>query len=80
MEYVNIKDKDHLVRDVHSKAILNTDKKALDDYYIQKKLAKKQQEEKEETKMRLIQLEKDMAEIKSILMEVAQLRNKQCQQ
>jgi hypothetical protein len=80
MEYVNIKDKDHLVRDVHSKAILNTDKKALDDYYIQKKLAKKQQEEKEETKMRLIQLEKDMAEIKSILMEVAQLRNKECQQ
>jgi hypothetical protein len=80
MEYVSIKDKEHLVRDVHSKAILNTDKKALDDYYIQKKLAKKQQEEKEETKMRLIQLEKDMAEIKSILMEVAQLRNKECQQ
>jgi hypothetical protein len=79
MEYVNIKDKEHLVRDIHSKAILNTDKKALDDYYVQKKLAKKQAEEKEETKMRLAKLEEDMNEIKVLLMEIAQLRGKQCQ-
>jgi hypothetical protein len=79
MEYVNIKDKDHLVRDINSKAILNTDRKALEEYQLQKKLAKKQAEEKEETKMRLIKLEEDMNEIRTLLLEIAQIRGKQCQ-
>jgi hypothetical protein len=80
MALVQIKDNTSLVRDTHSKAVLNTDRNALDEYLMKRDIAKKQNEEKEETKMRLIQLEQDMAEIKSILMEVAQLRNKQCQQ
>ena len=79
MEYISIKDKEYLVRDINSKAILNTDKKALNDYLIQKQLAKKQNEEKEETKMRLAKLEQDMNEIKVLLMEIAQLRGKSCQ-
>jgi hypothetical protein len=80
MALVQIKNNQNLVRDTHSKAVLSTDKKALNDYLMKREIAKKQNEEKEETKMRLIQLEKEMAEIKSILMEVAQLRNKECQQ
>jgi len=80
MGLVQIKDNDNLVRDIHSKAVLSTDKNGLQEYLMKREIAKKQNEEKEETKMRLIQLEQDMAEIKSILMEVAQLRNKQCQQ
>jgi hypothetical protein len=80
MALVQIKDNDNLVRDIHSKAVLSTDKNGLQEYLMKREIAKKQNEEKEETKMRLIQLEQDMAEIKSILMEVAQLRNKQCQQ
>jgi hypothetical protein len=80
MEYVNIKDKNYLVRDINSKAILNTDKRALEEYQLQKKIVKKQNEEKEETKMRLLKLEENMLEIKNLLMEIAELRNNQCQQ
>lgn len=76
MEYVNIKDKNYLVRDINSKAILNTDKRALEEYQLQKKIVKKQIEEKEETKMRLIKLEESMDELKSLLVEIAQLRGK----
>jgi hypothetical protein len=77
MALVQIKDNQNLVRDTHSKAILNTDKNALNDYLIKREIAKKQNEEKEETKMRLIKLEEDMNEIKVLLMEIAQLRGKQ---
>ena len=76
MEYVNIKNEENLIRDIHSKAILNTDKKALEEYYIQKNIAKKQNEEKEDTKIRLAKLEEDMSQIKFLLMEIAQLRSK----
>jgi hypothetical protein len=37
-------------------------------------IAKKQKEEQSETKMRLSQLEQDMAEIKNMLIEIAQMR------
>ena len=76
MALVQIKDNSSLVRDTHSKAILNTDKNALDEYLMKREIAKKQNEDKEETKMKLKKLEEDMQEIKSILMEIAQLRIK----
>lgn len=79
MALVQIKDNQTLVRDTHSKAVLSTDKKGLQDYLMKKEIAKKQNEEKEETKMRLAKLEEDMNEIKVLLMEIAQLRGKQCQ-
>ena len=72
---VQIKNNEGLVRDTHSKAILNTDKKALSDYLIKVEIAKRQNAEKEETKMRLTKLEENMSEIKSLLLEIAQLRN-----
>jgi hypothetical protein len=75
MPLVQIKDNPSLVRDTHSKALLNTDRKALNEYLIKAQLAKKQNEEKEEAKMRLQNLEKEMSEIKSLLMEIVQLRN-----
>jgi hypothetical protein len=73
---VNIKDKPGLVRDIHSKAILNTDKVALNDYLMKSEIARKQNLEREETKMRLLKLEENMSEIKSLLLEIVQLRNK----
>jgi len=73
---VNIKDKPGLVRDIHSKAILNTDKAALNDYLMKSEIARKQNLEREETKMRLLKLEENMSEIKSLLLEIVQLRNK----
>jgi len=56
-----------LIRDIHSKAILNTDKAGLNDYLMKREIAKKQQSEQEQTKNRLIQIEEDMSEIKMLL-------------
>lgn len=71
---VRIEDNKNLVRDIHSKAVLNTDRNGLNEYYMKRELAKKQQAEKEETKERLAKLENDMTEIKNLLHEIAQMR------
>ena len=55
------------VRDIHSKAILNTDKVGLHNYHVQKELHKKEQAEKIQASNRLTQLEEDMSEIKTML-------------
>ena len=72
-DYVQIENS-KLVRDLHSKAILNTDRVGLEDYMMKRELAKKQLAEKEETKERLVKLENDMTEIKNLLHEIAQMR------
>ncbi len=72
--YAKVKDHNHLIRDIHSKAVLNTDKAGLNDYMMKRDIAKKQQEEQSETKMRLAQLEEDMTEIKNLLIEIAGMR------
>lgn len=73
MAQVNIVDTKY-VRDIESKAVLNTDKNGLNEYLMKKEIAKKQQTEKEETKIRLAKLEDDMTEIKNLLHEIAQMR------
>jgi hypothetical protein len=73
MNKVKIKDS-KLVRDIHSKAVLNTDKVGLQEYYMKKEIAKKQQCEQLETKEKLLQLEREMSEIKLLLQEIANLR------
>jgi len=73
MAYVKIKDKS-LVRDTHSKAILNTDKAGLEQYYAKRAVAKQQQQEQYETKKRIAQLEQDMTEIKDLLKQIAMAR------
>ena len=75
MSIVHIKDT-KLVRDTHSKAVLNTDKTALNDYYMKKEIAKKQCEDQIETKEKLAQLEQEMKDIKNLLVEIANLRKK----
>jgi hypothetical protein len=78
MPLVQIKDNKNLLRDVYSKAVLNNDKNGLEEYYAKREIAKKQNEEKEETKMRLIKLEEDLNQIKTLLMEISELRGKKC--
>jgi hypothetical protein len=78
MNTVQIKDS-KLVRDIHSKAVLNTDRAELDNYYVKREIAKKQCEEQTETKMKLAQLEKDMKEIKDLLADLATIRKSECQ-
>ena len=70
MKQVQIPDTS-FVRDIHSKAILNTDRKGLNEYLMKKEIAKKQQNEKIETKERLDRLEQDIQEIKEILLKLS---------
>jgi hypothetical protein len=63
-----------LIRDIHSKAILNTDRAGLDEYLMKREIAKKQQAEQVNTKDRLDKLENDMSEIKSLLRDIAEMR------
>lgn len=65
--FAKVKDHDNLVRDMNSKAILNTDRLALQEYYQKRDLAKKELSEKTESKQRLDKIENDMAEIKNML-------------
>lgn len=75
MALVDIEGHQGLVRDTRSKAVLNNDRKALEEYQMKVEIARRQNAEKEETKMRLTKLEENMSEIKSLLLEIAQLRN-----
>lgn len=65
--FAKVKGHENLIRDMNSKAILNTDKVALSEYYHKRDLAKKEQSDKMETKQRLENIETDMAEIKTLL-------------
>ena len=64
------------VRDTHSKAILNTDKNGLNEYYMKRELAKRQAIEKQQDKVRLDKLEEDMQEIKQLLLQIAANQDK----
>ena len=59
-----------LIRDIHSKAILNTDKAGLNDYLMKREIAKKQQTEQVQNKDRLTKLEEDMSENKNLLVQL----------
>jgi transposase len=74
--YAKVRDHDNLVRDMGSKAVLNTDKEGLQEYLRKRDLAKKQQEEQFETKNRLEKIEQDMSDIKILLKELVNLRSK----
>lgn len=73
MQTVKVKDSS-FVRDIHSKALLNTDRNGLNEYLMKRELAKKEIIEKSETKERLAKLESDMQDIKNLLVEIAALR------
>ena len=70
MPLIKVKDHEHLFRDSHSKAILNTDRAALEDYYAKVEFLRKQKVEQEVTKQRLSTLEQNMSEIKSLLQDI----------
>ena len=63
-----------LLRDAHSKALLNKNLAALNEYKIKKQFLQKVKEEELDTKEKIAKLEKDMSEIKCLLKEIAELR------
>lgn len=73
--HVAIDNSDNLVRDLSSKAVLNTDRAGLQQYYMKRELAKRQQTDKQEINTRLSQLEEDMSEIKMLLRQLAEKGN-----
>ena len=72
--YAKVKDHDNFIRDMNSKAVLNTDRTGLQDYYQKREIARKDQSEKIETKQRLAKIEEEMSEIKDLLREIALMR------
>ena len=73
--FAKVQDHDNLIRDMQSKAVLNTDKAGLNSYLQQRELAKKELSEKAETKQRLAKIEEEMSEIKYLLREIAASRS-----
>lgn len=76
MSLVQITDSPQYVRDVDSKAILNTDRNGLEKYYMDREIAKRQRLEQVESKNRLDKLEQDMQEIKQLLLQIATIQDK----
>jgi len=72
--FAKVKDHDNLVRDMHSKAVLNTDKLGLQEYMQKREQAKKELSDKTETKQRLAKIEEEMSEIKALLQDIANMR------
>ena len=70
--FAKVREHENLVRDMNSKAVLNTDRIGLQDYLQKRELAKRELSEKAETKQRLAKIEEEMAEIKFLLREIAQ--------
>jgi len=70
MKQVQIPDTPY-VRDIHSKAILNTNKKGLNEYLMKRDIARKQKGEQDLTKERLEKLENDIQEIKELLLKMS---------
>lgn len=75
MREVQIAQNPKLVRDLNSKAILNTDRTALEEYYMKRELAKKQQAQQVKTEDRITHIENEMTEIKSLLRQLLQQRD-----
>ena len=73
--FAKVQDHENLIRDMQSKAVLNTDKAGLNSYLQQRELAKKELSEKAETKQRLAKIEEEMSEIKYLLREIAASRS-----
>ena len=57
MQTLKVEGHENLVRDTYSKAILNTDRKALEEYRRQREFIRKEIEEKKEMKDRVENLE-----------------------
>ena len=71
---VQIKDSKY-VRDLSSKAVLNTDKQALEEYLTKREIVKRTQNEQVATKERISKVEQDMAEIKMLLQKLLAQRD-----
>ena len=75
MRYLKVENNEELVRDMESKAILNTDKSALDVFNLQRRKILEQRKNTEMTNDRLSRLESDIGEIRNLLKEILRSNN-----
>jgi len=75
MKYAKIADKNNLVRDMETTAVLNVDRTQIDAFNTQRKKILSEKAEREQTKFRLTRIEDDMQEIKKLLKEISMLRS-----
>lgn len=74
-QLVKVKDSPELVRDTSSRAILNTDRKALQEFNTQREKILAQKRAQENTEKRLDKLESDIGELKNILLGLVRSNN-----
>tara|TARA_B100002019_G_scaffold254433_1_gene236477 strand:- start:441 stop:665 length:225 start_codon:yes stop_codon:yes gene_type:complete len=67
MDYLKVKDNDHLVRDPNSNCILNTNKAEYDEYMIRRKLKKNEKQKVENLERDISTLRSEITEIKDLL-------------
>ncbi len=73
---VEIKNTSDLVRDIRTKAVLNTDVEGLRKYKEQRTKALKDRRDAHETKQRLSSLEQEVQSLKTIISELANLKSR----
>ena len=71
LDTIPVKDKSDLSRDVHSNAIINTNRSAYEMAVKRSKDAKKQRDEIKEATREINELKTEMQEIKSLLLKLA---------
>ena len=67
MDYLKVKDNEHLVRDPNSNCILNTNKAEYDEYMIRRKLKKNEKQKVENLQRDISTLRNEITEIKDLL-------------
>lgn len=73
-QYVKIKNTE-FVRDMNTKAVLNTDQQSFIEFERQRQKILTDKKTVQETKQRLEQIENDMADVKALLLELKQLKD-----
>tara|TARA_B100000161_G_scaffold246755_1_gene202496 strand:- start:85 stop:306 length:222 start_codon:yes stop_codon:yes gene_type:complete len=67
MDYVKVKDHDHLIRNTKSNCIINTNKAEYDEYMTRRKLKKNEKNKVENIERDISTLRNEISEIKDLL-------------
>lgn len=71
MEYIKVKDRDHLVRDSYSNGIVNTDTEGYNAYVQSYKKSYMESQKIKNLEKEMIEIKSDLSEIKSLLRNLA---------
>jgi hypothetical protein len=75
MRIAKVQDHPDLVRDMETNAVLNVNKKQIDDFNLKRQKILQEKMERENTQTRLNQMESDVQEIKDLLKELIRSQN-----